>query len=715
MSVVWLAEDLKHRRPVALKVLRSELTALLGHDRFLREIEFTARLAHPHVLPLLDSGEAAGQLYYTSPFVEGDSLRSRLAREKQLPLDDALRLTREIAGALDYAHRRGVIHRDLKPENILLQEGHAVVADFGIARAIEEAGGERFTRTGSILGTPTYMSPEQAAGQGDLDARSDVYALGCVLFEMLAGTPPFVGPTTEAIVYQHTSSPPPSLTERRASVPADVAQAVQRALAKTAADRFGSAGELAASLEATKPTARPTPPVVTTRRWLPIAIAAVVLVTASIVASVWVRDGRPPWRHPLPTTEKSWVMVAELGAAVADRAAADGTRDLIMAALDQSDIVSCVSQEQIQGALKNAGKPANTRIDDATARELAYRTAVRSVIQGRVGRVGASYSIVLTVVDVEDGHTILTVSEVAREEKDLVPAVGRLSRHLRSRLGEQAGAIRTTRPLVDAATPSFEAYRKFLEARRVAWEGSSQKVALSIIREALALDPDFARAWGFLGTSFQNLGFQDSALAAYDEALKRPHRLTDSQRLYTEACRASLKGDFNGARIALDRVLTASPPLSQAALAHNQLAGVLWSLNRKEEALQHYSRAIELAPFQVPTGVLYNRTQLLAVMGRFDAARADAERLTGNFHQDALTNIAIYERAWDRLDSLATAIVANEERDERDRATACLCAAAAVVARGRVGDGLAWLRRGRAVLRGAKCLRLIRQSRGQAA
>jgi eukaryotic-like serine/threonine-protein kinase len=238
MATVYLARDLKHDRPVALKVLKPDLAAAIGPDRFLREIQVTGQLHHPHILPLYDSGQGAEFLYYVMPYVEGESLRNRLAREKQLPLDDALQIAREVADALSYAHSRGVVHRDIKPENILLESGHAVVADFGIARAISAAGGDRLTETGLAVGTPSYMSPEQAAGSQDLDGRSDLYSLGCVLYEMLAGQPPFTGPTVEAVLRQHLTVEPPNITGVRPAVPAAVAAALERALAKTPADRF---------------------------------------------------------------------------------------------------------------------------------------------------------------------------------------------------------------------------------------------------------------------------------------------------------------------------------------------------------------------------------------------------------------------------------------------------------------------------------------------
>ncbi|HKY97747.1 MAG TPA: WD40 repeat domain-containing serine/threonine protein kinase [Gemmatimonadaceae bacterium] len=251
MATVYLAEDLKHNRMVAVKVLKPELAVAIGADRFLAEIKTTANLQHPHILALHDSGEINGTVFYVMPYVEGESLRDRLDREKQLPVDDALRIAGEVADALQYAHERGVIHRDIKPENILLQRGHAVVADFGIALAASKTGGARMTETGMSLGTPTYMSPEQAMGSREVDARTDIYSLGCVLYEMLAGEPPFVGPTAQSIVAKVITEKPKSLTAQRHTVPPHVDDVVQTALEKLAADRFASATMFADALRKT--------------------------------------------------------------------------------------------------------------------------------------------------------------------------------------------------------------------------------------------------------------------------------------------------------------------------------------------------------------------------------------------------------------------------------------------------------------------------------
>ncbi|MGD8699001.1 MAG: protein kinase, partial [Gemmatimonadales bacterium] len=249
MAIVYLARDLRHERDVAVKVLRAELAAAMGGDRFLREIKLTAKLNHPHILPLLDSGEADGFLYYVMPYVAGESLRGRLEREMQLPVDEALRITQQVASALEFAHKQGVIHRDIKPENILLHEGEAMVADFGIALAVSAAGGERLTETGISVGTVEYMSPEQATGE-DVDARSDIYSLGCVLYEMLVGEPPYTGPTGMAVLAKRLSDPVPRARRLRGAIPEAVDAALVRALAKERVDRFGSAGEFAEALVA---------------------------------------------------------------------------------------------------------------------------------------------------------------------------------------------------------------------------------------------------------------------------------------------------------------------------------------------------------------------------------------------------------------------------------------------------------------------------------
>ncbi len=295
MATVYLAHDLRHDRQVAVKVLREELAAVIGAERFLAEIRTTANLQHPHILPLFDSGQVDGTVFYVMPYVEGESLGDRLDRETQLPVEEAVRIAKEVAHALDYAHRRGVIHRDIKPDNILLQDGSALVADFGIALAASKTGGARMTETGMSLGTPHYMSPEQAMGERTLDARTDLYALGAVCYEMLLGEPPFSGPTAQAIVAKVMTEKPSGIIARRDRVPPHVEDAVLTALEKLPADRFATAAEFAAALDgggparhaATRATAAARAPS-RAARWAPWGVAAV-----AVVGAAWSWLSRP--------------------------------------------------------------------------------------------------------------------------------------------------------------------------------------------------------------------------------------------------------------------------------------------------------------------------------------------------------------------------------------------------------------------------------------
>ena len=287
MAIVYLAEDVRHHRRVAIKVLHPQLSAVIGSERFLKEIELTANLQHPHILPLFDSGEAGGLLYYVMPYVEGETLRARLDRERQLSIPDALRIAREVADALSYAHAHGVVHRDVKPENVLLQGSHALVADFGIALAVEEAGGARMTQTGMSIGTPQYMAPEQAMGDRAADHRVDIYALGAITYEMLVGEPPFTGPTSQAIVAKVMTEDPKGLVIQRRNISEEIEVAVLTALEKLPADRYATAAEFAQALAAASavgPRSAPARARGGRRGWLLPAAAASALVAAAFWA-----------------------------------------------------------------------------------------------------------------------------------------------------------------------------------------------------------------------------------------------------------------------------------------------------------------------------------------------------------------------------------------------------------------------------------------------
>ena len=359
MATVYLAQDIRHDRKVALKVLRPELAAVIGAERFLAEIKLTANLQHPHILPLFDSGEADSYLFYVMPFVEGETLRDRLTREKQLPVPDALRVAGEVAWALDYAHRHGVVHRDIKPENILIHDGQALVADFGIALAASKASGSRMTETGMSLGTPHYMSPEQAMGEREITARSDVYALGAVLYEMLTGEPPFTGNTAQAVVARVLTESPRPLHPQRHTIPRHVEAAVITALEKLPADRFASAAEFAealkdksyataASMEAAAPAAAE-PGRKGRRLNVPMAAVSAVAAAATIAALWgWLRPARssalsqfslalPPAQalQPAPNTGGSRLAISPDGRRMVYSGPGEGGTRLWLRSLDQ--------------------------------------------------------------------------------------------------------------------------------------------------------------------------------------------------------------------------------------------------------------------------------------------------------------------------------------------------------------------------------------------
>ncbi len=461
MATVFLARDLKHDRNVAIKVFHPELAASLGTERFLREINVTAGLAHPHILPLHDSGEIAGFLYYVMPYVEGETLRRRLTREKQLPLDDALQIGREVADALSYAHSRGVIHRDIKPENILLQSGHAVVADFGIARAIDQAGGDNLTGTGLALGTPVYISPEQAVGNRDLDGRSDLYSLGCVLYEMLAGQPPFTGRTTKSLVYQHLAVEPQTITNIRPSVPSWVAAALTRSLAKTPADRFATTAEFAGAL----------------------------------VADAHPAATRATTRPPDATPSIAVLPFANMSGAREDDFLCEGLAEEIINALVQISGLRVIARTS-SFAVGRLG------VDVC---EAGARLGVESILEGSVRRGGSRVRITTQLVSTRDGSHLWS-ERYDRELADLLvledEVAAAVAERLRGELEGKGGEPR--RPAVDR-----EAYTAFLEGRHHFARGTSEALAQAhaCYARALERDPAFAAAYDAMAELHWFLGF----------------------------------------------------------------------------------------------------------------------------------------------------------------------------------------------------------------
>jgi serine/threonine protein kinase/tetratricopeptide (TPR) repeat protein len=533
MATVYLAEDLKHRRKVAIKVLKPDLAAVLGADRFLQEIETTASLRHPHILPLFDSGHIVlpplqemergmgGEvLFYVMPYVEGESLRDRLSREKQLPIDDALQIAREVADALGYAHSRGVIHRDIKPENILLEGGHAVVADFGIARAMSAAGGERLTQTGMSVGTPLYMSPEQAAGSADLDGRSDLYSLACVVYEMLGGEPPFTGASAAIVTRQHMVTQAAPITNKRPTVPADVAGALSRALAKDPADRFNPAAQFVQAFGTGSSTAtRKVPP--QSLRNTRIRVMAIGGGIVAVAAIAWF-TARATSSNDSPAYERIAVLPM-------DNQTGDST---------QGFFADGMTRELI-GVLTDAGvrvlghrAVTSYRGTTLSTREIADQLGVDAIVTGAVLKVGDQVQIAAELTDPGTGENLWarTFSRPAVDVLTLQHDVaGEIARGIRARLTPDQ-----ERFLAEARPVNPRAYAQYLlgqeQANLRTQDGYDRSVAH--LRRSLELDSTFAPAWATLAmTNAYAVIYQtaprDSARAAIEEASRRAMKLDD--------------------------------------------------------------------------------------------------------------------------------------------------------------------------------------------
>jgi eukaryotic-like serine/threonine-protein kinase len=483
MATVYLARDLKHSRLVALKVLHGELSATVGPERFIREIRVTSRLQHPHILPVFDSGDAAGQLWYTMPYVRGESLRDRLRREVQLRMDSALDLTKQVADALGYAHRQGIVHRDVKPENILLEGERAVVADFGIARALDLAGGERLTQTGLSLGTPTYMSPEQAVGS-PADARSDIYSLGCVLYEMLAGEPPFTGPTAQAIMARRLSSPVPPLRTVRETVSPAVERAIEVALAKVPADRFATTEEFVAALYGAGPSdAKPSAAVLgIPRRWVAIAASIAVAVVAAALAL-------QRWSTPATHPDTGLVAVVPFRIASSDSSLAylhEGMVDLFAAKLNGEAGPRSVDPRSTM-RLWRAAAEGRADLPEAEVLRLARRLGAGRLLTGSV--IGTSERLVLSaaVLDVATGRTQLQAT-VDGHYDSLPYLVDRLTGQLLA-----LGAAVQSQRLSSLTSTSLPAIRAYL-AGQAAFRKGRLEEAVQRFNEATQFDSTFALA-----------------------------------------------------------------------------------------------------------------------------------------------------------------------------------------------------------------------------
>jgi serine/threonine-protein kinase len=580
MATVYLALDLRHNRKVAIKVLRPELAAALGGERFLREIETTAGLRHPNILPLFDSGQAGGVLFYVMPYVEGESLRDRLEREGRLPLDDAIRIAREVADALSYAHSRGIVHRDIKPENILLEGGHAVVADFGIAHAVDSAGGARITGTGLAVGTPAYMSPEQAAGEQQLDGRSDLYSLGCVVFEMIAGRPPFDGPSPQSIIAKRFTESAPELETPGVAVPGPLRSAVRKLLQREAPARFATGAELLLAL------ARP---------------SAEQSTEAPPAPSIAV----------LPFTNMS---------SADDEFFADGVTEEIINTLVQ------------QGGLRVAARTScfafKGRNEDL--RKVGEQLGVGTVLEGSIRKSGPRMRITAQLINVADGYHIWS-ERYDRELTDVFAVQDELAQSIANRL---RGSLTTPERVVRAAPRSAEAYEQLLRGRVLLWKrGRAILDALDCFERAIALDPDLVDAHALLGDACRLLALY--GIARPDDMFPRARAAAeralalDPAQVEALATLASIAAfvdwDWETSWALTDRALALDPSHIRALCERGAVFTVSRTFpSRTTLALADLARASEVDPLNAWVAAVH--AMGLASQDQPDGAVREAQR-----------------------------------------------------------------------------------------
>jgi TolB-like protein len=595
MATVYLAHDLRHDRPVALKVFHPELAAL--GERFLREIRVAAKLSHPHILTVHDSGESAGLLWYTMPVVDGESLRQRIRRERQLPVEEAVRLARTVAEALDFAHAHGIVHRDIKPENILLFGNEPMVADFGIALAIDAMGQDRLTQTGFSLGTPAYMSPEQACAEPHLDGRTDIYSLGCVLYEMLAGEPPYTGPTPMAVAARRLTEPPPPLRAVR-DLPEALERAIYKALARSPADRFATGMDFARAITEGLTSAPATTlphPAAPARRWRsPKALAGALVLTLALgLGLTWMAFRRSPTAPP-PSETQLAVLPFSVPGTGPFAYLVEGMVDLLSRNLNGVGSQVTVDPGRVMSALRS-GEERGVQ-DVERARDIASRLGAGRYILGSVHAAGGHLRIQAQLYQGDSG-AVRSIAQAAVEGDStaLFDLVDQLSAQLLVRGGQGQGArLAQTAALTTGSLPALKVYLDAERNLRAARFDS----AVAGFQLAVGLDTSFALAHYRLAAAAMWTGRMGLLTPAVTRALALAERLGERDRRLLSAFADLVRGAPDMAERQYREILEAYPEDLEARF---QLGNVLYNYNAPRgrpptEAGEQYSRVLEVDP-----------------------------------------------------------------------------------------------------------------------
>ena len=621
MATVYLAHDLRHNRQVALKVLKPELAAILGAQRFLKEIQVTANLQHPHILPLYDSGSADGVLFYVMPLVQGKSLRERLIAEKLLSVEEAVRITRQVASALDFAHRQGILHRDIKPENILLSDGEALLTDFGIALALTEAGGERLTGTGLSIGTVQYMSPEQASGERDLDARSDIYALGAVTYEMLAGEPPVTGPSVQAMIAKLMTERPTSLRVVRDVVPRSLDDAVMRALAKAPIDRFSSAREFADAL--TAPEAPASTP--TTRRTRTAAY-----VTLGVIATVGVFFfARKGIDRPSTAASDTPPAIRSIAVLPLDNYSNDSTQQYFAEGMTDELTAALATISQLRVTSRGSAMQFQGKSRPPTP-QIAKTLNVDAIVEGSVSRSGDRVRITAQLIDARaDKH--LWAKSFERNSSDVLALQADLASAIAREINVRLTESEQTR-LAGAPSVSLAGHDAYLRGRYFFNRPSDENLqkAIAQFEEAVKLSPNFAPAYSGLSDAYLWAGYNEGFITASEAkpkarvAAQKAVQL-DSTSAEAHASLATFKlfyeRDWAGCEREFRRAIQLNP---NYAFAHDQFAMALAFTGRFDESIAESRRAAELDPLSPQ--VLIDATMAPMFQKNFPAAKELAKK-----------------------------------------------------------------------------------------
>ena len=616
MSRVFVAMEASLARRVVVKVLPPERTYGVNVDRFRREIQVAAQLQHPHIVPVLSAGDADGLLYYTMPFVAGESLRTRLAaRPGPMPVGEVVRILRDVASALAFAHQLNIVHRDIKPDNVLLAGDSAALADFGIAKALSAAAGPdaALTTAGVTLGTPAYMAPEQAMGDAATDHRADLYSLGAMAYELLTGEQPFPRATAQAVLIAHAMEQPPPLAARRPELPPLLASMVTRLLEKRPEDRPQHAEDVIRVLDTVATPSGGSATIqalrVRTRRWPYAAVGAAVLALAGLL---WSLGAIPTAR----AVERRPVLLANFKARSADSTLAAIVTQALRSDLSQSPAVVLLSSDRVGEALARSGRDRDTPVDMALGRELAQREGAVATVGGEVSEIGGRTLLLARIVDPASGEEVGALRETARDSTDVLEAIDRLSKSVRRRLGESVQSLRAAPPLARATTTSVEALRKYTQALSLKENAASQADATALLEEAVKLDTGFALAWRELA---ELRPLPSGSWEAIGHAMSNRDRLTAAERAFTEATYYDFASNPQGAITALRTVVKLDP--GNATAWGNLSAQLLFRAADDPGALEAARRALEASGHAA---------------GRFSAV-IDAEMANG--HVDAAQRV----------------------------------------------------------------------------